>query len=659
MFCSKKYLGVIVLLTVPTGLALANPPSQVVVQAIKVEDAPKIDGILDDKCWANAPECTGFYDSKTWVVCAKQTIVKICYDESNIYVAFHALHPRPDKIRAEEKKRNGGNYDNDDFVGIDIDSKHQHRYLSWFDVNAIGTQAESLECSSTTNIAFKGDWQGAAKIVDDGYTVEMAIPFGLLPYDRNQDTLGIAFVRNIPEEDVWAEWPDLGGISYEAYFADWKGVKLPRFEAKPKILGYMLNASGKGQTGSTSQGLDIKYPFTSSSMAIASINPDFNSIEQDVESIDFSYDEKHLTDSRPFFQEWPLEINDRVFYSRRIADFDTGIKYVGTDGLNGFGVLNTNASGEDCTLASVRRHFGDRSGFKINVADHNTTGHHNTVTYYNPWYGRVIGQRAYGISAALLQSSTTGMPNGQLMSVHCDTHADDGKLGGYIDIMHADSSFNSELGYSPDSGRHGMSSEIWRDKHYQSGNLNCLSMWIDASTYDYNTGELYERNLSVHTWMGYLDGHNIETGILWQRHEQYHETLPYMCLNWNANRTNRDGGTGVSWGHQAGGKYLLNWIDQKVRISEKTTVGLHAERENISSPSPYADTNRQVWITLNYDLTNERSVGSRVVRQDGNSNVFFMYRQQVREGSDIYFMYGDPNADDTQERMTFKVVRSL
>ncbi|MCE5323172.1 carbohydrate binding family 9 domain-containing protein [bacterium] len=659
MFCSFRYVGFVVLLIASAAVAVADAPSQVTLNAVKVEDAPKIDGALDDKCWIDAPECTGFYDSRDRTICIRQTIAKICYDENNIYVAFHALHPHPDQIRAEEKKRNGDGYDNDDYVGIDIDSKHQHRYISWFDVNPIGTQAESLECSSTTNIAFKGDWLGAAKIVDDGYTVEMAIPFALLPYDKKQDTFGISFVRNIPEEDAWSEWPDLNGRSDKAFYAHWQKIELPRFEQKPKILGYMLNASGNDQTGGTSQGLDIKYPFSTSSMAIASINPDFNSIEQDVESIDFSYEEKYLSDSRPFFQEWPLEINSRVFYSRRITDFDTGIKFVGTDGPNGYGVLSTRASGEDCTLASVRRHFGNRSGFKINVADHNATGHRNTVTYFNPWYGWLIGQRSYGISAALLQSSTTGMSNGRLASVHCDTWAEDGKIGGYFEIVRADSAFNSELGYSPDSGRHGMSGEIYREKHYQSSDLNCIATWIDASTSDYNTGELYERNLSAHTWLGYLDGRNVETGILWQKHEQYSATLPYVYLSWNTNKINRDGETGATWGHQAGGKYLLTWIDQKVRISKKTTVGLHAEREYIGYPSPYADTGRQVWVTLNYDLTNERSVGGRVVRQDGDSNVFFMYRQQVREGSDIYFIYGDPNADDTQNKMTFKVVRSL
>lgn len=632
---------------------------QATIQAVKTSDAPVIDGALDDACWQNLPECTGFHDSLTRAILTKQTIAKICYDDSYIYVAFHAFHPHPDKIRAEEKKRNGGGYENDDYVGVDIDSKHQHRYQSWFDVNAIGTQAESLESTTTTNIAFKGDWLGAAKIVDDGYTVEMAIPFSLLPYDQNQDTFGIAFVRNMPEEHVWAEWPDLNGKSDMAYYSDWVGLELPRIKQRPKILGYVLSASGKDQTGSTNQGLDIKYPFSANSMAIASINPDFNTIEQDVESIDFSYEEKQLTDSRPFFQEWPLEINDRVFYSRRITDFDNGIKLVGTEGPNGYGVLRTNASGENCTLASIRRHFGDRSGFKINLADHDMTGHRNTVTYFNPWHGWTRGQRSYGLSAALLQSSTTGAPNGQLKSIRFDTSSVDKSLGGYVELVHADADFNSELGYSTDSGRHGISSQLWRDEHYRDRNLNCIAVWVDASTWDYNNGGLYDRELSLHYWMGYVDGHNLETGFYSGKHEQYDEFMPYVYINWNTNKTNRDGGLGITWGHQAGGDYLLHWLEQKVRISNRATVGLRAERESIGDPSPYADINRQVWLTLNYDLTHEKSVGGRIVRYEGNSNVYFMYRQQVREGSDIYFMYGDPNADDTQERLTIKIVRSL
>jgi len=194
------------LLAAAASISAAALPVPVTVEARFVTQPPKLDGVLDDECWQGLPDWTGFFDAQTRQPAPLQTVARTCYDKEDVYVAFHAANLVPGTIRAAETKRNG-KLEGDDTVAVRIDSMHQHRYWSMFVVSAIGTQAEYLERSSSTNIGYKGDWQAAAKIVEDGYNVEMAIPFSLLVYGNRQDTFGICFVRYLAAEQIAGpEW---------------------------------------------------------------------------------------------------------------------------------------------------------------------------------------------------------------------------------------------------------------------------------------------------------------------------------------------------------------------------------------------------------------------------------------------------------------------
>ncbi|MDO8587364.1 MAG: hypothetical protein Q7T82_10015 [Armatimonadota bacterium] len=88
-------------------------------------------------------------------------------------------------------------------------------------------------------------------------------------------------------------------------------------------------------------------------------------------------------------------------------------------------------------------------------------------------------------------------------------------------------------------------------------------------------------------------------------------------------------------------------------------VAVLVERERIGASSPYAGTRRQVVTTWNYDLTPEKSIGGRLVRRLGKQNLYFSYRQQVRRGMDAYLIYGDPNAEESTDRISLKIVQPL
>jgi hypothetical protein len=74
---------------------------------IHSNNAPIVDGNLDDACWKDAPRVTDFVKLGTEQPAALQTIVRIAHDDRNFYLAVECLDDQPDKIKADIKTRDG------------------------------------------------------------------------------------------------------------------------------------------------------------------------------------------------------------------------------------------------------------------------------------------------------------------------------------------------------------------------------------------------------------------------------------------------------------------------------------------------------------------------------------------------------------------------
>ena len=88
---------------VPTSEGEATPA----MMARRVEEAPAIDGRLDDAVWQVAPPVTEFYQKEPveGEAATEETRVRILYDETFLYVGVKLLDSRPAEIRATELRR--------------------------------------------------------------------------------------------------------------------------------------------------------------------------------------------------------------------------------------------------------------------------------------------------------------------------------------------------------------------------------------------------------------------------------------------------------------------------------------------------------------------------------------------------------------------------
>ena len=117
----------------PFALIFALSASQVLAQDQEVppvpevtlrqaEQPPVLDGKLDDPCWKNdAVTLTGFTYNRLPVEQADpQTIVRVTYDQDNLYLAFECLEPLMDKVAAKVENRDGELW-NEDCVDFTMD----------------------------------------------------------------------------------------------------------------------------------------------------------------------------------------------------------------------------------------------------------------------------------------------------------------------------------------------------------------------------------------------------------------------------------------------------------------------------------------------------------------------------------------------------------
>ncbi|MDA1190809.1 MAG: DUF5916 domain-containing protein, partial [Candidatus Poribacteria bacterium] len=306
------------------------------------ERSPVIDGDLSDAAWAESASDNTFTDQKNLQPVPHQTTIYLGYDEIAIYFAAHAVDPAPSSLVMAATKRDS-EFGGDDHITFRIDAYHTHNWndVSRFSVTAGGTQGSRIAGGRSGKTEWKGDWTGAAKVVEDGYTVEMAIPWAIIPYPNKDEPASLAFnvTRNHARLDYESWYSNITNLWAEKFSADWEGVQLPEGNFTREVLVLPFFAAGAAEReneweGTARGGGDVRYRPTPQLTGLLTFNPDFRNVENEVAGIDFTRGERRVDESRPFFQEgrdmfrtWS-GIGD-YFYSRRIEHIDMGTKLYG------------------------------------------------------------------------------------------------------------------------------------------------------------------------------------------------------------------------------------------------------------------------------------------------------------------------------------------
>ncbi|WP_396600760.1 DUF5916 domain-containing protein [Algibacter sp. R77976] len=298
-------------------------------QITRTLNAPNIDGVLNESIWDNLQVATDFIQFRPEVgkspTKEKRTEVKMCYDDNAIYISAY-LHDNPEDIMRQFTQRD--NFGQSDFFGMIFNPNNDAQNNTEFFVFSTGTQADAVENPSNgEDFGWNAVWESAVKIVDDGWILEVKIPYRALRFTQQEDpTWGIQFHRQFRKTRSQFSWNaiDVTKGDFGFYNAELKGLKniVPptRLSFYPYASGLVSSYDGDTDTDFAA-GLDIKYGITENITLDATLIPDFSQAGFDDVELNLGPFEQQFTEQRQFFTEGvDLFSKGDLFYSRRVGD---------------------------------------------------------------------------------------------------------------------------------------------------------------------------------------------------------------------------------------------------------------------------------------------------------------------------------------------------
>jgi hypothetical protein len=332
-------------------------------QSVVLSSEPTIDGVVDEAVWSEAAVADGFVQIRPRFGDPSPfpTTVHVGVTTRALFVAFVVTDPEPDRIAGAVTTRDG-DLDEDDSVGVLLDTFDDNRTGYFFRTNLIGTQLDGriADNGQTVDTRWDAAWRCAASRTPAGWVAEFEIPFEILRYRAGEERLwGVNFTRTVPRRLETSVWAGPGETEWRvAQFGTLVGLPLPLRETKRlEVIPYGLVTLEEDESPDYQVDGDLRYRVTGTLGIDLTVNPDFAIIEADVEEINLTRFELFIPEKRPFFLEG-LEMFDqriRQFYSRRIGDISWGTKLSGKVGKTDIAVLGTDGDFDDPDLSDSPR----------------------------------------------------------------------------------------------------------------------------------------------------------------------------------------------------------------------------------------------------------------------------------------------------------------
>ena len=407
---------------------------------MRVDEPPRIDGVLDDAAWTHAAKIDGFVQREPHPgePVSEPTEVLVCFNSDFIFFAFRCVDD-PAGITAKEMARDV-DLSPDDRVQIILDTFLDGRNAYWFQIGPRGSIGDALvsENGAAFNKQWDGLWTGKARIHDKGWDAEIAIPFRTLSFRPGQTRWGLKLIRHIRRRLERSYWPTANLDTYGFQVSDSgilagledisQGVGL---EVAPYALTGIDQTAESGVDGVGDVGLDAFYQLTPGLKSALTIHTDFAQTEVDTRQINLTrfplfFPEKRdfFLDGANYFSFGPAGEGLIPFFSRRIGLDETGnpIPIIWGAKLTGqyddwnLGFLNIMddraTRNPNFTVVRVRRNLGRQSsiggiatrGNALSDADNLTVGGDFKLASSTFQGNKNIAFSLYG-----LKSSTTGL----------------------------------------------------------------------------------------------------------------------------------------------------------------------------------------------------------------------------------------------------------
>lgn len=458
------------------------------VRATRVREPITMDGRLDDPVYAEVRPVSDFVQQEPLegTPATEKTEAWVLFDDDNLYVACRCWDSHPERIVANDMRRDSSNLRQQDNFGVGLDTFHDRRNGYLFSVSPVGGFNDiAISDERTLNM----DWNTVvdAKVgrFEGGWIAEFAIPFKSLRYGPGREQVwGINFRRTVRSKN---EHSYLAPVQ-----AAWGGTAIARFSAAATLVGLeappaainlelkpyaiaglstdLVSAPARRNDVDPDAGFDVKYGVTKSITADFTYNTDFAQVEDDEAQVNLTRFSLSYPEKREFFLEGRGTFSfggtggsddPSIFYSRRIGlaggrpiPIIAGGRVTGKAGNWNIGALSITTDDDEViqaqqtnfSVVSLRRDVLRRSVVGMMLTRRSLS----TIAPGSNEVAGVEGQFQFYQNLALntyvAKSWTSGM-HGDDLSYRGQVNYNADRYGLQIDRLVVEDNFNPEVGF--------------------------------------------------------------------------------------------------------------------------------------------------------------------------------------------------------------------
>jgi hypothetical protein len=305
----------------PPAVVARDEQGRVTVRAVRIDRPIDLDGRLDDEVYTAVPSIEGFIqqEPQEGQPVTERTEVWVLFDDRNVYISGRLWDSHPDRMVMNEMRRDNGNiFQNESFTVV-FDTFYDRRNGFFFQTNPLGAVRDGLVTDErNNNNDWNTVWNTRSSLFDQGWMVEMMIPFKSLRYrEAGPHVWGLNIRRGVRwknEQQFLTPIPAsyaFRGIYKFSSAATLVGIEPPANSRNLELKPYGTSAlrTDRVATPRLSNdldgdfGFDAKYGLTRSLIADFTYNTDFAQVEDDDQQVNLTRFNLFFPEKRDFFLE--------------------------------------------------------------------------------------------------------------------------------------------------------------------------------------------------------------------------------------------------------------------------------------------------------------------------------------------------------------------
>jgi hypothetical protein len=294
----------------------------VTVRAVRVGMPIRVDGRLDEAVYESTVAIGEYLQQEPneGQPATEKTESWVFFDDTNIYVSARCWDTHPERMVANEMRRDTNQLRQNDTFAVLFDTYHDRRNAFLFYANPIGGFADSqITDENPPNVDWNTIWEVKTGRFSGGWTIEMAIPFKSLRYGPGRDqTWGINLRRVVRWKNEWSHLTQIPralttfrGILKVSSAATLVGLQVPGAGPNIELKPYAISSVSTDNTSrpvvtndlAARLGGDAKYGITPNLTADFTVRTDFAQVEVDEQQVNLTRFNLFFPEKRDFFLE--------------------------------------------------------------------------------------------------------------------------------------------------------------------------------------------------------------------------------------------------------------------------------------------------------------------------------------------------------------------